>query len=279
MQLLQSWADGTFPTISQALLRETVMLTVVQCLIRTLNVQNLDGFWGHTGPREETCYSILALKKLASLPLAVFCYQQIFHAIDRGQAFLNSQSSISDPEYLWVEKVRYGSLNLSRAYTISAKWAPLPPQKTKSALVELCDIDSAELVKFADFFQQLPLLRSQPRWLILASWIEARLFLPRLKALRETIFIRAGMTKDKYLEGIPIIWTSANNANGSRLSSRYLFDMMTLSLLNYQADKYMESVVGGQCSTHIPDIRRLIRIQFTSPRESEDGELEHSHSD
>ena len=47
------------------------------------------------------------------------------------------------------------------------------------------------------------------------------------------------MTEDKYLEFLPTIWVACNYVSGHALSLNVVWDMVFLSLLNYQMDEYM----------------------------------------
>ncbi|PWY74297.1 hypothetical protein BO70DRAFT_398626 [Aspergillus heteromorphus CBS 117.55] len=74
------------------------------------------------------------------------------------------------------------------------------------------------------------------------------------------------MTGDQYLEYIPIAWSSVNTALGFPLTSRTLWDMMVISMLNYQADENMESVVASP--RHLSEPDALSReLQPTPPLE------------
>ena len=52
------------------------------------------------------------------------------------------------------------------------------------------------------------------------------------------------MEEDKYFEYIPFTWTLCNNRRNTFLSTKSLVERMMISFLNYQADEFMEAVVG-----------------------------------
>jgi hypothetical protein len=51
------------------------------------------------------------------------------------------------------------------------------------------------------------------------------------------------MTADKYMEFIPMIWFTCNYKNSQMLFYKTMWEMVLLSLFNFQVDEYMESVV------------------------------------
>lgn len=119
IELLRAYDASKFSQLPCVLLKEKVMPTLFQCLIRTLLSQRVDGSWGCRGPREETAYAILTLANLHILPSALFFRQEIVSAIDRGRSFLR-RSEIFPPENVWIEKVSYGSKYLAEAYIVAA---------------------------------------------------------------------------------------------------------------------------------------------------------------
>lgn len=79
-----------------------------------------------------------------------------------------------------------------------------------------------------------------------------------LRNIQLKIFSEIGRTKvHKYVEFIPLTWISCNHLHDSGVSISVLWEMMTISMLDFQADVYMESFVGGKllqerrrCSTY-----------------------------
>lgn len=87
--------------------------------------------------------------------------------------------------------------------------------------------------------------------------MEGYLFLPRLRRIRLGIFPRRNMADDKYLQYIPSTWTGCNN-KGIFFEINLIWDMMVISMLNYQADEFMEAVLG-----HHGSAKHLIRGLFS----------------
>lgn len=241
---------------SESSTHSEIVLLLFQCLTRVLSAQNDDGSWGQSEPREETAYAVLALDHLSALPLTSYLdgYQT---ALDRGRQRLAQMPPAEPDAVLWTTKTQ-ATAALSKAYVLSALHTQKVNPVFAARTFELCNVNQKELTKISMFMGQLPLLSSNPNSLIVGSWIEARLFLPRLEQLRDMVFHRQGMTSDKYFSWIPFTWTVTNNLNGSHLSSDWLFDMMTVSFLNYQADEYMEAVVGVKAATDLDKVKQLI---------------------
>ncbi|TEY54220.1 hypothetical protein BOTCAL_0241g00010 [Botryotinia calthae] len=65
------------------------------------------------------------------------------------------------------------------------------------------------------------------------------------------------MAEDKYLEHIPFTWTGCNN-KGVFPETDLIWDMMVISMLNHQADEFMEAVLG-----HHGSAKHLIRGLFS----------------
>ena len=267
-RLIKCWKDGMLKNLDQQLLRNNILMTMFQSLVRILITQNGDGSWGERGPHEETAYALLTLSRVSWLPYAAFFNQQITSSIGRGRAYLNANAATEEPEYIWVEKVLYGSGNLSRAYIISALHTDVPNPVQDPCIKELCELNAAEMAHLANLLEKLPLFACHPRWLILASWIEGQFFLPRLDVVRAgAVFPRVGVTKAKYVQWIPVIWTAANNINGCKVSNQFLADMMQISVLNFQADEFMEAFVEARCRDNMGKVKEIIERLFPEPPE------------
>lgn len=262
MELIRCWEGGHLASLSEELLRDRIILIAFRSLLRILITQQSNGSWGSRGSKEETAYAILALVELSSLPMASYFEPQIDLALLQARKYLETPIQGNKPEYLWVEKVLYGARNISQAYVLAAQNARKRPLVESHHMNCLVNIDYNGMTKFADLLQKTPLLSSQPRWLIIASWIEGRLFLPMLDEVRRAAFTRAGMTKDKYLTWIPVMWTLANNTNGCNTSAKLLFDMMRVSVLNFQADEFMETVPDASYDDDGYTMRDIIEELF-----------------
>ncbi|TGO17822.1 hypothetical protein BTUL_0014g00160 [Botrytis tulipae] len=260
-KLVMVWDSGALPDFPEEQLKDKIPVILLQILHRTLHNQNSNGSWGTSGSCEITAYGILTLIDATFFPWAGELDKQVLKAIRTGQSYLNQQRDSWDKvTYTWVEKVSYGSSILSRTYCIaathaaknyptnSAQWKPLP---------NILSIPFDRVAKFAKFFSAIPLFASESSWKLTASIMEGYLFLPRLRRIRLDIFPRQNMAEDKYLEYIPFTWTGCNN-KGVFLETDLIWDMMVISMLNYQADEFMEAVLG-----HNGSAKHLIRVLFS----------------
>ena len=233
-------------------------VALIQVTNKILRDQNVDGSWN--GLCEVTSYAILALTSTISVPyFAGFSYK-IQASIEQAQRFLvTNHSRWEEPDKIWIEKVSYSSRNLSRAFCLaSTKNFGLTPlyngvNKESEPL--------SKVIKMAQFFANIPLFSQEPEWKLHASLVEADLFLPRLRAMRLDIFPRKDMAEDKYLEYIPFAWVGCKYLADipESLDDHILWDMMLLSMLNYQVDEYMEAVIGVQYRDDLGSVRKTIK--------------------
>ncbi|KAM3067355.1 hypothetical protein ACMFMG_005288 [Clarireedia jacksonii] len=265
-KLVLLWDEGSLPDLPEEFLKDQIPLVLLQILHRTLHSQNNNGAWGAPESCEITSYALLALIDATFFPWVVDLDTQVLKAIRAGQAFLNeNKKRWGDITYTWIEKVTYGSSILSKAYCLAAarasssypevthQWKPLP----RNLLV----IPIEKISKFSKFFSRLPLFSKETPWKLTASLVEGYFFLPRLRKIRLDVFPRQNMEEDKYLEYIPFTWTGCNN-KGAFLESDLIWDMMIISMLNYQADEFMEAVVGKSFERRPEAARQLVHKLF-----------------
>ncbi len=227
IELLRAWDTGRCSQFSRVLIQINIMPTLFQCMIQILQSQNLDGSWGRKGPNEETGYAILTLLSLRVLPLAQFFRTELASAIERGRSFLKT-SQVLQPECLWVEKVTYGSANLAKAYSVAALYASTDEPSLGRGVTELCSTHYKDLAEFGSLIDHGPLSK-QPRWLVLASWIDGRLCVPQLQRSLGDAGEVPGLVE--YRAITVFHWIFANHRTGLALSNRFLCDMMSVSIL------------------------------------------------
>ena len=250
--------------LSPTLLRERVIPTLFQCLVRTLQSQHIDGSWGHKGPNEESAYAILTLASLLSLPLAQFFRPEIISAIDRGRTFLKtSQLGISiRPEYLWIEKVTYRSTNLAEAYIVAALYTSIEKRSLGQMTKELSNLQYKELAEFGALMNKGPLSKS-PKWIVLASWIDSRLCVPQLSRSLGDTLNSTGSFADHH-ELVAFWWIFANSRTDSPLSSRFLCNMMNLTLVNESIIVFVDQAIASQSPEqliqHIDAVKEGIQL-------------------
>ncbi len=228
IELLKSWDSVRFSQLSRELLCEKVMPVLLQCLVRTLHSQQLNGYWGCKGPREETAYAILTLSNLQTLPLAQYFRSEIVSAIDRGRSFLKT-SDQHELEYLWIEKVSYTSSNVTEAYINAALYTSMTKPSLGERTRNLCSAHDKDLAGFASRIDGSSLSKP-PRWLVLGSWIDSRLSVSRLqKSLGDDGNHQA---LKEYGEEMAFRWVFSNHKLGSVLSPHLICDMIDLTILS-----------------------------------------------
>lgn len=249
IEVLRAWEAGKLPQVPQKLLKEKVLIVLLQCLVQTIEGQQIDGSWGSKGPREETAYALLILARLIVLPVTRYFRPQIISAIDRGREYL-STSAENGPEYLWVEKVSYGSASIAEAYIISALHIPLDRPVLGPGVEALCKVDHAELARVGLLIDH-GVLSKDPRWLILASWIEARLCAAQLKTSFDGFQRQSG--EDPYK--LPAFqWTLANNRTSAALSSTFLSSMINCTRQINQISLLVDDAIDSQNDDRIQQL-------------------------
>ena len=164
--------------------------------------------------------------------------------------------------FLWIEKITYQVPFLSEAYILAAlKLSGLARAKPRTTPTFPMSVAGDKLVKR---FSGLPLYRSTPERILTAASMEARVFQSRLKGVRLRIFPREGMAEDKYFDFLPLAWTAANHLNENPASGTFLYEMMVISLLNYQVDEYIESVAGLAFRNDLPALENLVQNLFAA---------------
>ena len=271
MSLLLLWDQGKVSRFeTNTTIIENVLIALFQALTRILRAQGSDGSWDK-GRTESSAYAILALVCLESLPIANSLRPYIHSATRRGREYLEARSGDINTEFTWIEKVSYGMKPLHKAYTLAALNASTSTLRFEGRLRGAITLPTDRMAKFKALYAKLPLFAEVPQWLIEAALIESYMFLPRLKQIRLQIFPRKDMEEDKYFEYIPFTWTATNLMQNGYYRANFLFDMMQISFLNYQADEYMESVVGPCFTGRLTEVRELIDALFDEPTSQMNG--------
>ena len=99
-----------------------------------------------------------------------------------------------------------------------------------------------KISQFTEFFHRLPLFATTPKLQTQLAIIEAYQFLPQLEAAKLDVIPQQKPQENKYLEYIPITWTSCALLAKTAISPCILKEIMWISMLNCQADEYMETI-------------------------------------
>lgn len=276
-RLIILWDQGNLPEPPEQLITDQVLLVLFQIMYKTLARQNPDGSWGEKLSCEETAYALLTLVDSSLFQWTTCLDDHVSNAIKLGRDFLaKSRHEWENASYTWIEKVSYSSNVLSKTYSIAASKAASDYLTTAyqctSRIQSLVQGSKDKVAKFSKFFARIPLLKEEPTWKLQSSLIEGYLFLPRLRRIRLEVFPRKDMQEDKYLDYIPFTWTVCNNKDGGPLEPDLLWDMMVISMLNYQADEFMETIEDIQSPDTQAIVKNIINnLNVPARRESPSG--------
>jgi hypothetical protein len=270
------WADGCLSQIPLYVV-EDAMIVLLQLLVRLLSTQPPSGLWEEK--QEPTAYSVLALCSIASLPV-VRSAPGLVEKIDQalGAACLSLSGGLETlserpAERLWIEKVTYGSQNLSQAYILAALKAVdrISSTAAETALhgssftrnLDLLPASLDEILKPGKLFGKLPIFADMAGWCMQASLIEGSLFQRRLRNECLQLFPERTSAKEKLLVFVPFTWTSVNILYHGALGSHAMYEMMVVSALAYQVDEFIESEVAKLAPEALVNLKGSIGNMIT----------------
>ncbi|KKY30709.1 putative ent-kaurene synthase [Diaporthe ampelina] len=259
--------QGILPSLMDKAEGAKVMVCLFQACLRTLLGQHEDGSWNRS--QEQTAYAVLTLTQARRLSFCRHLQSEIYSAIGKAVAFIHGGNSTSlgvsavPCEFLWTEKVSYASPLLTEAYRIAAL-------KSAGSILKASDcevgysiahkINANRMKQHVKLFQKTPLFTSLPEWQLRASFIEGHLFLPIVNEHRLDVFPRKNMDPDDdYIGLIPFTWTASSNKDMTFASPAWLYAMMMVSVVDYQADEFMEAVAGLEFANDLPGLVYLIQ--------------------
>jgi len=249
-----------------------------QILTKLLREQEPDGSWGTRSSHEETAYALIALKCVSSTHWTPTISSKAEKSILKATAFLEQRShKWRQADYLWIEKVTYCSPDLSQAYCMAALRFPSPQQEDTLKSFPKVSLEAIE--KYKGFFHSLPLFRDTPEWLLQLSITESFIFRSQLKNQHIDIFPQRESHTQKYLDYIPITWVAINNTLVTNLDNNSLYEMMELSIINFQADEYMEATITPLFQDNLKPIRDMIISFKTASGTQINGDLNSGFSE
>ncbi|KID93257.1 Ent-kaurene synthase, fungal, partial [Metarhizium majus ARSEF 297] len=238
------WDDGVITGLDTDFVKANIPLVTLQILIRTLSYQSEFGSWGDSP--EVTAYGLLTLKTFANLPwVAPTIGSTVRERISLATQFLETKKEDwNNPANIWIEKVTFGSNIMSEAYCLAAMNCPLVSCNWTEKVSGLFNTSAKRLEVFSKFLARLPIFTMEPVWRLKASVMEGNMFEPLLQCAqrRLNIFPQQNQGISKYAEYITITWTTCNNAASTGLPPQIMLDMMVISMLNFQADKWLEEI-------------------------------------
>ena len=259
VRLLDIWDSGILGGLQESLLQDRIPVVLIQILNQTLLSQKCNGTWDPVDCPEATAYGVLTLSALCRLPEIPFLQTQVALAIQAGQSILDqSRHEWTKSQYLWIEKVTYGSHSLSEAYCLAAMKPKSRFNSWSDKVKNIFDIPPESISMHSKFLATIQVFKAVPFWKIEASVIEGYTFLPQLKAARTDVLPRQKGAKNEYLNLIPCTWTIVNHHNHLFLSADLLWDMMVLTVCNFRVDEYMETTGAKLMEDNLEQAKSII---------------------
>lgn len=245
-------------SVRSALLDCYLSPVLLEILTRTMQSQEKDGSW--ESKHEVTAYAIITLSWLLRIPLPASTRSIVISAFERGKAYLfQNRQRWQRGDYLWIEKVAYASPNLSLAYCLAAYTSVVPEPLSSCKFTAPLEQSSNTITKFSQFFSKMPLFQKLSPWELQLTLTQSFSFLPSLKAIEHAIFPPTRKTEDeKYLQYIPFTWTGCRNLRNVPIHMDHIWEMMRISMLNFQVDAYIENVIGVKYKSNLQEIKTSI---------------------
>ena len=259
---LKQWAKGELDSsaVPKSLIYQDLPRTLLDILGRTMRSQQDDGSW--VSKREVTAYAVLTLAPLLSLPWVDFLKPEGIACMYRGKAYLeNNRHQWRVAERVWVEKTVYGSPNLSQAYCLAALKIVVPTMFVSAKISDMFPTQVVKkIAKMSGFFAQVIPFSDAPKWKLQLSLLQSASYAAALKAHRYDIFPPIEKASDeKYQEYIPFTWIGCRDYLSTPIPSQTLWEMMLVSMFNFQVDAYMETVASERYNGRLPELKALIR--------------------
>ena len=270
-KLLALRDSGRFAALSSDRIWDRVPLVLLQLLRSALRNQSRKGSWGNSSC-EITSYAILTLVAVKANQLPELLHETILNALERGLEFLkDNENAWRESQRIWVEKVSYSSPLLTVTYCLAAMSAA---SKTLAASGPTPKKQASKLSTMTTFFSPIAMFSQLQEWELMALALESDHYKRQLEFVRLEVFPRDGLSKDKYLDYIPFTWIACSSLESTQVSNHILWEMMLVSMLNYQVDEYMETAVDETVRQSPTAVRACInRVcdMFTRKRQNLDN--------
>ncbi|PYI10684.1 hypothetical protein BO78DRAFT_414321 [Aspergillus sclerotiicarbonarius CBS 121057] len=234
VRFLQRYDCGELREVGGPVVVRDVALCLCQILSRTLVQQLDDGSWERS--LEVTSYCVLTISQMMHLPFDQTLREEELHsAIARGRRFIRDhQQDVVQPrrqDYVWIEKVSYSSGLLRKVYPIAALNACCEPFPCTRELSRFFHLSSA-VTQLKPLLRTLPLFQEFPLVSCELALVEATLWTMRLHESRQAVFPPVQGRLDDIL-----------------------------SLLVYQTDELMESVVVRLPSAMLESLGQQLKFE------------------
>ena len=240
-------------------IRQEIPAILSTVLSMTVEHQQQDGSWD--SQHEVTAYAILTLVPLLSLPWPDTLQAKVEVCVARGREYLAlNRQRWPQGAHLWIEKVTYACSVLSQAYCLAASKIDTQNNHLNKAAAELYGGFDARLVRLKKFFSRLPLFSGVPTWRLDLSLFQSFQLASMLKTSNNSIFQSAlKAIKEEYLQYIPFTWIGCADLHSTALSTNDIWEMIIISMLNFQADAFMENIVAVSHRDQLGDLKLAVR--------------------
>ena len=259
LSVLDKHNSGCLESIPATMIYERIPGSICRLLGQTLSTQENNGSWAES--LEITAYSILTIAHCLSFPWTTDLKGQMVDSILQGRQYLHNEYGATDKvDYLWVEKVSYRSSLLHSTYCSAALNIDIKKYNWSSAIIDCFSLSDVRK-PMGYLISTIPLFQKSKLASVDLVLIEAGQISKRLRKFRDVLFSRDDipMTADKYVDFIPMIWVACVHRSGHILSASVVWEMVLLSLLNFQVDEYMESVVARIADSELPMLAKLLK--------------------
>ncbi|KAF1940886.1 Ent-kaurene synthase [Clathrospora elynae] len=243
--ILKRYAAAELQGLPADTVLKRIPLVICQILLQILQDQQDDGSWN--GSLEQTSYSVRTLAHCLCLPWNSILQATLMRSFTTGRSFIAmNYPQLESNHYLWVEKTTYQSAMLKTAYCSLAVHTPAEEHTWTEVISDIFYASEKKSKQLGGLLASLPIFAHSPFVSIDLVVLEASISGLYLKDSRHSIMERdlIPMSKDKYLEIIPLIWVTCNHVSSHVLPPNVIRDMCVISMLIYQIDELMESVVA-----------------------------------
>jgi hypothetical protein len=282
---LKRWGKSELEmdSVPAKLVHQDIPRTLLDILSRTMRLQQADGSW--ESKREVTAYAVLTLAPLLGLPWVDFMKPEGIACMYRGKAYLeNNRHRWREAERIWIEKTVYSSSNLSQAYCLAASKILVSSSSMSQNVANLFPAQSLKkMAKMSGFFSQVVPFSEAPKWKLQLSLLQSAQYAVALRESRYNIFPPIEKASDeKYQEYIPFTWVGIRDVLSTGIPAATIWEMMLVSMFNFQVDAYMETVVWDQFRDRLPALKLFIRAlcsgTSTQRKRSSESDLEEKPS-
>jgi hypothetical protein len=282
---LKRWGKSELEmdSVPAKLVHQDIPRTLLDILSRTMRLQHADGSW--ESKREVTAYAVLTLAPLLGLPWVDFLKPEGIACMYRGKAYLeNNRHRWREAERIWIEKTVYSSSNLSQAYCLAASKILVPTSSMSQNVANLFPAQlTKKMAKMSGFFSQVVPFSEAPKWKLQLSMLQSAQYAVALRESRYNIFPPIEKASDeKYQEYIPFTWIGSRDILSTGIPAATMWEMMLVSMFNFQVDAYMETVVWDQFRDRLPALKLFIRALCSSTstqrKRSSESDLEETPS-